>query len=123
VDLLSSSMPPVSLVTLLARFILSALGVPKDFWRGTCDGFCLSSYMLAVIPVVAMDMGRGLLAPPGADLSLTPPLPDIALPGREAVEFSREMPGDLCLVLGVPLLDIPSFLAITIVGTRSVLLL
>jgi len=48
--------------------------------------------MLAVIPVVAMDMGRGLLAPPGAERSLTPPLPDIALPGREAVEFSREMP-------------------------------
>ena len=48
--------------------------------------------MLAVIPVVAIDMGLGLLAPPGAERSLTPPLPDIALPGREAVEFSREMP-------------------------------
>jgi len=48
--------------------------------------------MLAVIPVVAIDMGRGLLAPPGADLRRTPPLPDMALPGREAVEFSREMP-------------------------------
>jgi len=78
--------------------------------------------MLAVIPVVAMDIGRGLRAPPGAERSLTPPRPDIALPGREAVEFSREMPGDLCLVLGVALLDIPSLLDITMVGTRSVLL-
>ena len=58
-------------------------------------GFCLSSYMLAVIPVVAMLMGLGLLV--GVDLSLTPALPaaDNALPGLApalAVLFSREIP-------------------------------
>ena len=60
-------------------------------------GFCLSSYMLLVIPVVAMLMGRGLRV--GVDRSLTPPLAtedDSALPGLPApalaVLFSREMP-------------------------------
>ena len=63
-------------------------------------GFCLSSYMLLVIPVVAMLMGRGLLDP-GADLILTPEIvrelaapPLMALPGRPAlaVLFSRDRP-------------------------------
>lgn len=56
-------------------------------------GFCLSSYMLVVIPVVAMLIGLGLLE--GADLSLTPDmaLEELsALPGLEAELFSREMP-------------------------------
>ena len=56
-------------------------------------GFCLSSYMLVVIPVVAMLIGRGLLE--GVDLILTP-WPGLAalsaLPGLEAELFSREMP-------------------------------
>jgi len=37
-------------------------------------------------------------------------------------DMDTALPGDLCL-LGVPLLDIPSLLDITMVGTRSVLLL
>ena len=63
-------------------------------------GFCLSSYMLLVIPVVAMLMGRGRREP-GADLILTPEivrelaaLPLMALPGLPAlaVLFSRDKP-------------------------------
>lgn len=57
-------------------------------------GFCLSSYMDVVIPVVAMLMGRGLLV--GVDRSLTPPLDDDkdepGLAPALAVEFSLEMP-------------------------------
>ena len=41
----------------------------RDLSRSTSAGFCLSSYMELVIPVVAMLIGLGLLAP--ADLSLT----------------------------------------------------
>ena len=44
----------------------------QDLSRTVMAGFCLSSYMLVVIPVVAMLMGLGLLV--GVDLSLTPPL-------------------------------------------------
>lgn len=56
-------------------------------------GFCLSSYMLLVIPVVAMLMGRGLLV--GVERSLTPALvlvPAMALPGLLAELFSLLMP-------------------------------
>ena len=68
----------------------------RDLSRSTRAGFCLSSYMELVIPVVAMLMGLGLRVP--ADLSLTPEpgvleAPDMADPGRAlAVLFSREMP-------------------------------
>ena len=65
----------------------------RDLSRSTRAGFCLSSYMLVVIPVVAMLIGLGLLE--GADLSLTPDmaLEELsALPGLEAELFSREMP-------------------------------
>ena len=72
----------------------------RDLSRSTSAGFCLSSYMELVIPVVAILNGLGLRAP--ADLSLTPEPgvralePDSALPGRAAlaVLFSREMPGN-----------------------------
>jgi hypothetical protein len=67
---------------------------------GVC-GFCLSSYMELVMPVVAMLKGRGLRG--GALRRRTGPLllllagaprPDIAEPGREVVvEFSRDRPG------------------------------
>ena len=49
--------------------------------------------MLVVIPVVAILSGRGLLV--GVDLILTPDMarPELsALPGLEAVLFSREIP-------------------------------
>ena len=49
--------------------------------------------MLVVIPVVAILRGRGLLV--GVDLILTPDIarPELrALPGLEAVLFSREIP-------------------------------
>jgi len=54
----------VSLVTLRARFNRSGFGVPAPLpllvWLGVDVGvgLCLSSYMLAVIPVVAMLNGR-----------------------------------------------------------------
>ena len=67
-----------------------------------CVGFCLSSYMLVVIPVVAILSGRGLLV--GVDLILTPDMarPELsALPGLEAVLFSREIPRIGQLVSGV----------------------
>ena len=65
-------------------------------------GFCRSSYidavmppLEAVMPVVAMLSGRGLRLP-GAERSRTAepprPPPDMAEPGREAVEFSRDRP-------------------------------
>ena len=47
----------------------------------------------------------------------------LGLDNWSILDMDTALPGDLCLVLGVPLLDIPSFLDITIVGTRSVLLL
>lgn len=77
--------------------------------------------MEPLMPVVAMEVGRGLLE--GADLKRTgrggPLLPDIALPGREAVlVFSREIPElfapevlDLGLILGPPLLWLVSKLS------------
>jgi hypothetical protein len=53
--------------------------------------------MPAVMPVVAMDVGRGRRE--GAERRRTAPpdlggalVPDMALPGRDAV-FSREIPG------------------------------
>ena len=65
----------------------------QDLSLTKCAGLCLSSYMLVVIPVVAMLMGLGLLE--GVDLILTPWLGRAALsalPGLEAELFSREMP-------------------------------
>ena len=65
-------------------------------------GLCLSSYMLVVIPVVAILRGRGLLV--GVDLILTPGVARLelrALPGLEAVLFSREIPRIGQLVSGV----------------------
>lgn len=103
-DLVSSLSPATeSEVTLLALFILSTLGVFSDLSRSTSAGFCLSSYMELVIPVVAMLIGLGLRVP--ADLSRTPEPgvralePDSALPGRAAlaVLFSREMPSSILL--------------------------
>jgi hypothetical protein len=67
-----------------------------DFCLGACCGFCLSSNIEAVMPVVAMEVGRGRRE--GAERRRTAPgrgaplVPDMALPGREAV-FSRDIPG------------------------------
>jgi hypothetical protein len=74
----------------------------QDFCLTGVCGFCLSSYIELVIPVVAMLSGLGLRG--GALRRRTGPLPaaaaplprpDIADPGREAaaVEFSRDRPG------------------------------
>ena len=62
-------------------------------------GFCLSSYMELVMPVVAMLRGRGrrggaLRSRTGPPLLAAPPRPDMADPGRDVVvEFSRDRPG------------------------------
>jgi len=80
--------------------------------------------MEPLMPVVAMEVGRGLLE--GADRRRTgrggPLPPDMALPGREAVlVFSRDIPG-LRILEGVADLEPDhSPLGITMVGTRSVL--
>jgi len=66
-------------------------------------GLCRSSYMLAVIPVVAMLSGRWRRPPALPGLRRTPPTvflceAESAEPGRELEEFSLDKPGSAKLV-------------------------
>ena len=67
-------------------------------------GFCLSSYMLAVIPVVAMLSGRCRRPPALPGLRRTPPTvflcAESAEPGLELEEFSLDKPGSAKRVSG-----------------------